>query len=139
VTAIAGKPLRTILHELVAATDRDLPEEEQMAAKGIVCRNFDNPKLRQLLLELQARTFAAYQVIDYVSPDIVQDAQWVDRVAEHSPQIVASFKAFIEQHKDEITALQILLNQPYHKQKVTYRQIKQLNEISFVLLIEKSL
>ncbi|MDY0091766.1 MAG: DEAD/DEAH box helicase family protein [Candidatus Vecturithrix sp.] len=126
ITAIAGKPLRTILQELAAATDRDVPEAEKATAKGIACRNFDNPQLRQLLLEIQARTFAAYQVIDYASPDMVQEAQWVDRVAEHSPQIVASFKAFIAQHKDEITALQILLNQPYHKQKVTYQQIKEL-------------
>ncbi len=86
ITAIAGKPLRTILQELAAATDRDVPEAEKATAKGIACRNFDNPQLRQLLLEIQARTFAAYQVIDYASPDMVQEAQWVDRVAEHSPQ-----------------------------------------------------
>jgi type I restriction enzyme R subunit len=39
---------------------------------------------------------------------------------------VQSFREFVEANKDEITALQILYNQPYGQRRLTYEQIKQL-------------
>jgi type I restriction enzyme R subunit len=41
---------------------------------------------------------------------------------------ITSFRDFIETHKDELTALQILYNQPYGKQKLTYAAIKELGQ-----------
>jgi len=45
---------------------------------------------------------------------------------EKAQTLVESFQQFIEQNKDEITALQIIYNQPYGQRQVTYEQIRQL-------------
>ena len=39
-----------------------------------------------------------------------------------------SFRKFIEDNKDEITALQVLYNQPYGQRQFTYQQIQELAE-----------
>src|SRR5207302_6660753 len=39
---------------------------------------------------------------------------------------VESFQQFIEQHKDEITALQVIYNQPQGRRALTYQQVKEL-------------
>ncbi len=40
--------------------------------------------------------------------------------------MVASFYAFLQENRDEIAALQIILGQPYGQQRLTYEQIKEL-------------
>ncbi len=37
-----------------------------------------------------------------------------------------SFRQFIEENRDEITALQIIYSQPYAQQRLTYQQVKEL-------------
>ena len=49
-----------------------------------------------------------------------QDA--LDRARE----LTRSFKQFLQEHKDEITALQILYNQPYRQRRLDYQAIKEL-------------
>src|SRR4030095_7751684 len=39
---------------------------------------------------------------------------------------VESFRQFLEEHRDEITALQILLNQPHTRQRLTFQELKEL-------------
>jgi len=40
--------------------------------------------------------------------------------------MVASFYAFLQEHRDEIAALQIIFGQPYGQQRLTYGQVKEL-------------
>ena len=42
--------------------------------------------------------------------------------------MTASFQQFIEDNKDELTALQIIYSKPYGQRHLTYEQIKQLAE-----------
>ena len=65
-----------------------------------------NPDLRARLIEMQARH---EQAIDDVSVDAVIEAGFTD---EASRLLVQSFEEFIAEHKDEITALQILYSIP---------------------------
>lgn len=39
---------------------------------------------------------------------------------------ISNFKAFIEEHRDQLTALQIIYNQPYGRQRLTYAAIREL-------------
>ena len=83
-----------------------------------------NPKLRTQLAEIK-RSYE--QTIDKITKDELISAG-LDAVAKEKAQsMVRSFEEFIEQHKDEITALQILYNRPY-KQRLTFKEIKELAE-----------
>jgi type I restriction enzyme R subunit len=49
--------------------------------------------------------------------------------AEAAAQLtIGNFTSWIEQHKDEITALQIFYSQPYQRRQLTYKMIKDLYE-----------
>jgi type I restriction enzyme R subunit len=68
-----------------------------------------NPDLRQLILTLKQQKEL---VIDTVTQDRVLEAGFSEAARERAQGIVQSFEAFIAQHRDEITALQILYNRP---------------------------
>jgi type I restriction enzyme R subunit len=102
------------------------PEQIEQTAEKLIDKAvlpFDNPKLRKLLDELQKRS---EQTIDKVSQDQVLEAGFSITDTERARSMVNSFRQYIEEHKDEIAALQILLNQPYGQRRVTYRQVKEL-------------
>jgi type I restriction enzyme R subunit len=84
-----------------------------------------NPNLRRVLEEIQERSEI---VIDRVSEDKVVRAGYDTAATDRLRQTVESFREFIEQHKDEITALQILYNQPHGRQALTIQQVKELAE-----------
>ena len=100
--------------EQIKAIADDLTEQ--------ACRPFDEPKLRQLLKDIKQKSDI---IIDDVTTDEVLDASYDLKLAE---QRIKSFKEFIEAHKDELTALQILYSQSYGKQKLTYAAIKELTQ-----------
>jgi type I restriction enzyme R subunit len=135
----AGVTLHALANRLLDAIDLDkqeeiatvrhgrLPTEEEMEAVAeelteAACRPFDDPKLRQLLKDIKQKSEI---VIDDITTDEVREAGYDLQQAEAR---VHSFREFIEKHKDELTALQILYNQPYGRQKLTYAAIKELGQ-----------
>ena len=58
------------------------------------------------MIELHKKT---EQTIDHVSQDKVIEAGFSAEALEKAKRVVESFEKFIEDHKDEITALQILI------------------------------
>ena len=67
------------------------------------------------------------QVIDEISSDTVTQAEFTVDAKARATETVESFRAFLEEHKDEITALQVLYSRPY-AQRLTYRDVKELAE-----------
>jgi type I restriction enzyme R subunit len=61
-------------------------------------------------------------MIDEASTDVVLSASYS---TERARKTVDDFRQFIEDHKDEITALQVLYSHPY-QQRLTFRDIKEL-------------
>lgn len=99
------------------------PEQEQQVVAELIdeaCKPFDKPPLRQLLKDIKQKTDL---VIDEVTTDEVIHTGFDLQRAE---QTVRSFREFIEQHRNELTALQIIYNQPLGKQKLTYAAIREL-------------
>ena len=84
----------------------------------------NNPPLRQRILAVQS---ALEQTIDTVSKDEVLSAGYSAQAREKAGKMIESFEQFLRDNKDEITALQVLYSRPY-KQRLTYRQIKELAE-----------
>jgi type I restriction enzyme R subunit len=81
-----------------------------------------NPALRNKLIELKK---SYEQTIDTVTKDEVLEAGFSPAAKEKARSVVESFEKFIQEHKDEITALQILYSRPY-SQRLTLKGIKDL-------------
>jgi type I restriction enzyme R subunit len=140
---LAGQSLRSLEHGLIQAIDPDRqlaaaqlasgtpePIDEEIAkAKATLLDEAvrpiaGNPELRELLVNVQ-RSFD--QVIDEISIDRVTRAEFAVDARARAAQTIESFKAYLEEHKDEITALQVLYGRPYTK-RLTYRDVKELAE-----------
>jgi len=138
-----AKPLRQIINQLLDAIDpdkitekaremfaKDEPTDDELKkAKDILvqqaCVPFDNPKFRNALTTIKKRT---EQIIDVVSTDEVTFAGIDEKAKEKARNLVDTFKKFIEDNKDELTALQIIYSKPYRRQHLTLREIKELAE-----------
>ena len=81
-----------------------------------------NPALRNKILELHKTT---EQTIDIISKDEVTTAGFSAEALEKARGMIESFEKFIQDNKDEITALQILYSRPY-KERLRFEQIKEL-------------
>ncbi len=109
-----------IVQALNPAEDRS-PQEADAALRQAV-KPLADPALRALLLGLKA---SKELVIDTVTQDRVLEAGFSEAARERAQGIVNSFEAFIAQHKDEITALQILYSRPT-KAPLSFDDIKAL-------------
>ncbi|MEW5771094.1 MAG: DEAD/DEAH box helicase family protein [Pseudomonadota bacterium] len=81
-----------------------------------------NPELRQLILEIKQKNDV---VIDIISADEVLEAGFSPEALDRAKGMVQSFEQFIADHKDEITALQVLYSKPY-KHRLTFEAVKEL-------------
>ena len=137
ITEASGMSLRGMANALLDAVDADLIEAEAKAEFGSLagpeqeaeiatrkkeeaCRVFDNPAVRKLLVDIKSR---ADIVIDDINPDSVIQAEFD---VQKSEETITSFKQFLADNRNEITALQILYEQPVGQQRLTYGQIKDL-------------
>jgi len=100
-------------------------EEAREALVKIACVPFDSGQLRETLDNFRKRSA---QYIDIISKDEVIDEGFDEQAREKAEESVATFKQFIEENKDELTALQILYSQPYGTRQLTYQAVKELAE-----------
>lgn len=82
------------------------------------------PGLRTLLQDLKREV---EQVIDEVSQDELLEAGASEEAKEKAKALVTSFEQFLEEHRDEIDALQFFYAQPYSK-RLHFKDIKELAE-----------
>jgi type I restriction enzyme R subunit len=82
-----------------------------------------NPDLRALLAEIHERN---EQTLDTVSVDVLTEAGFAPEDSEKARATVESFRVFLEQHKDEITALQIIFSIP---KSLTTKDTKSTKEV----------
>jgi len=109
-----------IVHALNPGNDRS-PMEAEAALRQAV-KPLADPALRHLLLGLKQQKEL---VIDTVTQDRVLEAGFSEAARERAAGIVKNFEAFIAEHRDEITALQILYSRPV-KAPLSFDDIKAL-------------
>lgn len=136
-----GKTLKDLTADLVQAINPDnhtelacaelgeagRPTAEQVKKtadkmKTEAVKPIHNPGLRKKLVELHK---TLEQTIDTISKNEVTEAGFSADALEKAKGLVTSFEQFIKDHKDEITALQILYSKPY-KARLRFEQIKEL-------------
>ena len=81
-----------------------------------------NPELRNAILDVRK---SYEQTIDEVSKDEVLFAGHSAEAREKASAMVSSFREYIEEHKDDIRALQVLYSRP-HKERLTFTEVKEL-------------
>jgi len=114
--------------QLIFKTESPTPAQVEEATGKLVeraCDLFDDPKLRWTLKEIKAKH---EQIIDEANIDEVLSAGHDEDAQEKARAQVEGFRQFIEENKDEITALQIFYSKPYGERHLTLRQIKELAE-----------
>jgi type I restriction enzyme R subunit len=105
------------------------PTPEQLAAaqKQLIdeaCAPFDLPALRDALAKAKQE---AEQTIDTVTTDTVTQQGFDAAAKEKAATLLKSFREYIDKHRAEITALQILYSRPY-KQRLTELMLKELEK-----------
>ena len=140
-TALAGTPLQEITQELVKIADPDtlagVIENAPLDAEGkkdtkkamsdfieqIITPIASNPQLRQRILEIR---LSHDLVFDEGSKDELLDARGVVDTSK-AKSLVESWIKYIEDNKNEITAIQMLYSKPKNV-GITYKEIKELAE-----------
>ena len=139
--AAGGETIQTLVTGIINATDSDAVLESARQATGLsepppaavedaqrqlledAARPLAaNPELRQRLVDIH-RSYE--QTIDTVSADSLIEAGFSNQGNERAQSLVQSFRQFILDNHDEITALQALYERPY-RQRLRYADIKAL-------------
>ncbi|MFM2291283.1 MAG: hypothetical protein RIS29_1096 [Bacteroidota bacterium] len=84
---------------------------------------FHNPDLRNFIVDVRRKYD---QIIDTVNQDSILVSGWVKDQTAEAQQLMDDFAAWIAEHKDEITALQLFYSQPYRRRELTYQMIREL-------------
>jgi len=141
-----GRTINRVTRDLLDAYD---PEVQQAAAKKEFNLTADTePNTKQIadatkkLTKEAARCFTGEliefvenvrrsqeQIIDTINVDKLEFAGWDKEAKLKAQSVIADFKSFIEEHKDEITALRIFYSQPYSRRKLTYAMIRELLDV----------
>lgn len=142
-SAAGGKALKEIVNGLLDAVDPDKketkakelykteePTKEQLKKaeeelKTSACSIFDIPHLRDKIIEIKQRD---EQTIDIITKDRVILAEFNTQAKEKAREVIDKFKKFIDENKDELTALQIIYSKPHGIRHLTFDQIKQLSD-----------
>jgi type I restriction enzyme, R subunit len=128
---VAGMPVRKLVRDLVNAVDPDIqagviadaadPEAAiQELLDTAVKPLASNPELRQRILELRA---THDRIIDTISVDVLLDAHGVVDTAR-ARSIVESWQQYLIDHRDEITAIQLM--QEAKERRVPFAEIQAL-------------
>ena len=134
-----GISLQRMIHTLIDTIDPDIHQQPMTLTESSTeiltiqegtppliteaCKPFDNPDLRNTLIELKRQQ---EQTIDTVSQDNVTFSGFDQEAQARAEQRVESFKQFIEENREELTAIQIIYSQPYGQRHLTYQQVRQL-------------
>jgi len=136
---VTGKTLNTVTNELLDAHNPDKIQE--LAGKSVEEGGTagDEERAKQKLREKAASNFTGEliefldeakktheQIIDVVNIDEVVHAGWDKEQKQQAETVVEDFREYLEEHKDEITALSIFYDQPHRLKEITYRMIKEL-------------
>jgi type I restriction enzyme R subunit len=104
--------------------DHNIEQEKKQLIENAV-HFFNNPDLRDFIIDIRKKYD---QIIDVVNIDNITKIGWVKDQDEHASIVITNFKNWIENHKDEITALQIFYAQDFRHRSFTYKMIKDLCE-----------
>ncbi|MBP9118954.1 MAG: restriction endonuclease subunit R, partial [Methyloversatilis sp.] len=106
-----------------------LTEAELAAARTLrvaaACAPFDRPDLRD---QIESARREREQLIDHINLDTVTFAGYSAQAESEANKVIARFAEYIEQHRDDIDALNFFYQQPYRRRALTFDMIEDLHE-----------
>ena len=142
-----GKTLNEVIKGLLNAYNPDTLDEiktkvlAEIPGESPIAKEEAFNKMHTDILEKAATVFtgelntyienvrmAHEQTIDIVNPDTLVNVGWDKDNTAKAENLIADFKTWIEDHKNEIIALQIFYGQPYRRRELTYKMIQEVLE-----------
>lgn len=142
-----GISLNQVVKELLNAYNPDVIDdlkakvETELSGESIIKKEEAFSKLHEALKEKAAAVFTGElsnyidnvrriheQTIDITNPDILVNQGWATDSKDRAENLISDFITWIEQHKNEITALQIFYSQPFRRRELTYKMIQEVLE-----------
>ncbi|HEY9190910.1 MAG TPA: DEAD/DEAH box helicase family protein [Sulfurovum sp.] len=120
-----GKTINTIIKDLLNVYDPDEIEKSSQEELIKEVQTTFSGKLNEYLENVRR---VHEQIIDVVNLDTVLVADWDKDSTDKANEIITKFKAYIEEHKDEIIALKIFYNEPHRRRELTSKMVKELLE-----------
>ncbi len=124
VATIETKVKTELIGEAPITIEAAIDKEKQQLIETAVAV-FHNPDLRNFIVDIRKKYD---QIIDVVNIDEIINIGWVKDQDAAATTTINDFKAWIETHKDEITALQIFYAQDFRRREFSYKMIKDLCE-----------
>jgi type I restriction enzyme R subunit len=123
-----GISISDVAKSLLNAFDEDYIEKSEQTSEELAkaaTEPFNNPKLRDFVETVRK---AHEQIIDNTNLDTVNIAAWNGDYEVKAKEYIASFRKFIENNKNEITALSIFYSGAWRTRPVTYQMIQEVYE-----------
>lgn len=110
--------------------DVEVTEEQAQTVQSALIEKAVEPIYKPELRDFVENARKAHdQIIDNENMDIVIFTGWDADHEAHADEAIHSFRQFIEDNKDEITALNIIYNQSYRNRPLTLAMVKELYEL----------
>jgi type I restriction enzyme R subunit len=123
--ASGGTSVSDVAKSLLNAFDEDYIEKSGKTSAELAktaAEPFNDPKLRDFIETVRK---AHDQIIDSINLDTVNVAAWDGDYEAKAKEFIASFRRYIEDNKDEITALSIFYSGTWRTRPVTYQMIEE--------------
>jgi type I restriction enzyme R subunit len=155
---IEGKPLKKVAENLLNAFDEDIiidtarakfalpaeqepiDEQKEKAQRKLIAdatAPIFKPEFRNFVLDARK---SHDQILDPTLDKVITKG-FEDDLLENAEKIITTFHDFIEENKDDITALSIIYSQSYKTRHLTYKMIEDLydafNKAPYSLTLEK--
>jgi type I restriction enzyme R subunit len=131
----SGKTINTLIKDLLNAYDPDAIEavvteqqKEEKEAQELLIREAASSFNGELNNYIENVRRVHEQIIDTINLDTVLVADWDTESTDKAHEVIAEFQAYIEEHKDEITALKIFYSEPYNRRNISSKMVKELLE-----------
>lgn len=114
--------------DITRSEDSLLPEEIEAARTKRVtaaCVPLDKPELRD---EIENARREREQIIDHINLDQVTFTGFSEQAEAQANAVIQSFADYIQQHKDEIVALDFFYQQPHQRRQLTFDMLEDLHE-----------
>jgi type I restriction enzyme R subunit len=123
-----GRSIQRVVGDLLEAHDAEKANASGKDVNTLVeeaCVVFDDAAFREYVDNVRRKY---EQIIDTTNTDKVVHSGFGKEAKDQAQQVVESFRQFLTEYRDTITALQIYYSQPYRRKELTFRMVQEVAE-----------